>query len=142
MKNIIYVIISSVAILVVIQVVMMLFANNYKIVKEASGVNDQTKNVSAEGTLSFGKLEQGKSYTGTEIIEYIRFNEKTETKIQIKFDPINTKIIDNSGRPGDVSGTIDFIKNNYDAVKDMSYIELNYKVDQLDKNSVNFLLLS
>lgn len=137
MKNIVYIMISTIIVLSIVQIVISLFKGDYKLIQQVSGVNDETKNVSSDNMLHHGEV-----YDGTDILELIRYNEQTNVIIEVKFQGSNKAKIDNVNRDDDIVNAINKIKTGFynNGTDNISFVEAEYDVISMTNTNCEFKL--
>ncbi|HAN09028.1 MAG TPA: hypothetical protein DCP90_00260 [Clostridiales bacterium] len=106
MKNIVYIIISSAVILGILGVIINLYKTNYEILHAVTTGTDKMGNVNADG------MTVAKTYTGSDVISFLRYNEETGIRIIVETPTAVELIADAEDRSGDINIIVNEINGN------------------------------
>ncbi len=154
MKELVYLVLSSMVILGIVVIVLSTFNNNKQTISNVVGANNQTANLSIEGILDQGDIfiENTETYnktlpnytgermrfTGDEVLEILRFYKDDPTKIiVVMFETYYPKTLGASNRENDMNEIEDKFAQNVSGYSNLSYNSAQYT---LERNTAGTLI--
>ncbi|HCC07584.1 MAG TPA: hypothetical protein DEP72_05435 [Clostridiales bacterium] len=134
MEKIVYIIVSSVAILAIMGVILNLFRTDHAVLYAVTTQTDDMKKVNADG------MTNTNTYIGADVISFLRYNKDSDMTIDVDFLAGDIRTVDTIDRNEDINIIVKKIREGSKMVgiNEVAYTDLNFSVEVATQNLYKF----